>query len=283
MTPQERQLIDDLFDRLAKLEDAPRDPEAMSAIMHGLRKAPNGVYALVQTALVQDEALKRANDRIQQMEAALGGEQNSNPAVSWIRCAMRSSVRTSRSSAARCRRSARPTWAAIRAGVRSGTPDRRCSSRRRRDPAMPSPAMASPNTASPIRSALWRAVRRRRRRRLVPRDRGGGCGRRGRWLAAARQHPRHDGRRRPPAGVWRYRLVRRRRRPSRGATGRAAIWRGTPGSTTSARRADGSHTTATARARDCSISASNDDDGRSRRFDGFDDDGGGDDGGSDYA
>ena len=76
MTPQERQLIDDLFDRLAKLEDAPRDPEAMSVIMHGLRKAPNGVYALVQTALVQDEALKRANDRIQQMEAALGGEQN---------------------------------------------------------------------------------------------------------------------------------------------------------------------------------------------------------------
>jgi uncharacterized protein len=76
MTPQERQLIDDLFDRLAKLEDAPRDPEAMSAIMHGLRKAPNGVYALVQTALVQDEALKRANDRIQQLEAAPGGEQN---------------------------------------------------------------------------------------------------------------------------------------------------------------------------------------------------------------
>ena len=69
MTPQERQLIDDLFDRLAKLENAPRDPEAMSAIMQGLRKAPNAVYALVQTALVQDEALKRANDRIQELEA----------------------------------------------------------------------------------------------------------------------------------------------------------------------------------------------------------------------
>jgi Uncharacterized protein conserved in bacteria len=40
MTPQERQLIDDLFDRLAKLETAPRDPEAMSAIMQGLRSAP---------------------------------------------------------------------------------------------------------------------------------------------------------------------------------------------------------------------------------------------------
>jgi hypothetical protein len=75
MTPQERQLIDDLFDRLAKLESAPRDPEAMSAIMQGLRTAPNSVYALVQTALVQDEALKRAHDRIQELEAAQPGQQ----------------------------------------------------------------------------------------------------------------------------------------------------------------------------------------------------------------
>lgn len=70
MTPQERQLIDDLFDRLAKLETAPRDPEAMSAIMQGLRTAPNAVYALVQTTLLQDEALKRAHDRILELEAA---------------------------------------------------------------------------------------------------------------------------------------------------------------------------------------------------------------------
>src|SRR6476619_1259898 len=76
MTPQERQLIDDLFDRLGKLETAPRDSEAMSAIMQGLRTAPNAVYALVQTALVQDEALKRANSRIQELEAGHGGEQN---------------------------------------------------------------------------------------------------------------------------------------------------------------------------------------------------------------
>ena len=76
MTPQERQLIDDLFDRLAKVENAPRDPEAMAAIAQGLRMAPNAVYALVQTALVQDEALKRANDRIQELEAAVGQQQN---------------------------------------------------------------------------------------------------------------------------------------------------------------------------------------------------------------
>jgi hypothetical protein len=73
MTPQERQLVDDLFDRLSKVEGAPRDPDAAAAIAQGLRDAPNAVYALVQTVLVQDEALKRANSRIQQLED--GGEQ----------------------------------------------------------------------------------------------------------------------------------------------------------------------------------------------------------------
>ena len=75
MTPQERQLIDDLFDRLAKLESAPRDPEAAAAISQGLQRAPNAVYALVQTVLVQDEALKRANSRIQELEQAPAPEQ----------------------------------------------------------------------------------------------------------------------------------------------------------------------------------------------------------------
>ena len=76
MTPQERQLVDDLFDRLARLEGAPRDPDAVAAISQGLRKAPNAIYALVQTALLQDEALKRADSRIQELEAGSAGEQH---------------------------------------------------------------------------------------------------------------------------------------------------------------------------------------------------------------
>jgi hypothetical protein len=75
MTPQERQLIDDLFDRLAKLESAPRDADAIAAIAQGLRNAPNAIYPLVQTVLVQDEALKRANTRIQDLEQALAAGQ----------------------------------------------------------------------------------------------------------------------------------------------------------------------------------------------------------------
>ena len=75
MTPQERQLVDDLFDRLAKLETAPRDPDAERAIIDGLRRAPNAVYALVQTALVQDEALKRADAKIRELSGAAEPQQ----------------------------------------------------------------------------------------------------------------------------------------------------------------------------------------------------------------
>jgi hypothetical protein len=80
MTPQERELLIQLFDRLASLENAPRDPDAERAIIDGLRRAPNATYALVQTALVQDEALKRANERIEALEAQLGGGSAARPA-----------------------------------------------------------------------------------------------------------------------------------------------------------------------------------------------------------
>jgi hypothetical protein len=73
MTPQERQLVDDLFDRLSKMENTPRDSDAAAAIAQGLRIAPNAIYPLVQTVLVQDEALRRANSRIQELEAQAQG------------------------------------------------------------------------------------------------------------------------------------------------------------------------------------------------------------------
>ena len=75
MTPQERQLVDDLFDRLSKVEAAPRDRDALDAIASGQQRAPNAVYALVQTVLLQDEALKRAHDRITELEGKTAPEQ----------------------------------------------------------------------------------------------------------------------------------------------------------------------------------------------------------------
>ena len=86
MTPQEQELVNQLFDRLAKLESNPRDPDAERLIADGLRRAPHAAYVLVQTALVQDEALKRANARIEELQAQVGGRSNSK-ADSWTACA----------------------------------------------------------------------------------------------------------------------------------------------------------------------------------------------------
>lgn len=68
MNSQERQLVDELFERLSKLEGTPRDAEASAAIAQGAARAPNAIYPLVQTVLLQDEALRRAAARIDQLE-----------------------------------------------------------------------------------------------------------------------------------------------------------------------------------------------------------------------
>ena len=75
MNPQERQLVDELFDRLAKLESAPRDADAAAVINQGLSRAPNAIYPLVQTVLLQDEALKRAAARIEELEGRARAQQ----------------------------------------------------------------------------------------------------------------------------------------------------------------------------------------------------------------
>jgi uncharacterized protein len=77
MTPQETELVNELFDRLAGLENSPRDPEAEHIIAEGARRAPHALYALMQTVLVQDEALKRANARIAELQAKLPVAQES--------------------------------------------------------------------------------------------------------------------------------------------------------------------------------------------------------------
>jgi hypothetical protein len=83
MTPQEQELLSELFDRLAKSETNPRDLDAERMIADGLRRAPHAVYALVQTALVQDEALKRANARIEELQAQ-GGSQEQQRGGSFL-------------------------------------------------------------------------------------------------------------------------------------------------------------------------------------------------------
>ena len=100
MTPKEQELVNELFDRLATLEANPRDPDAERLIADGLKRAPHAVYALVQTALVQDEALKRANARIEELQAQSAGESQHARRILGQRARRRSSAGATRE--ARC-------------------------------------------------------------------------------------------------------------------------------------------------------------------------------------
>jgi hypothetical protein len=127
MTPQEQDLVNELLDRLAKLESNPRDPDAERLIADGLRRAPHAVYALVQTALVQDEALKRANARIEELQEQVGGQgqPRGGSFLDNMRDAVlgRSGPRSSVPSAPVLSTTGRisPTDAALSHGSRSGT------------------------------------------------------------------------------------------------------------------------------------------------------------------
>lgn len=67
MTPQEQQLIADLFERLGRA-DGPRDPEAERFIAERMAANPGAAYAMAQTIVVQDHALKSAEARISGLE-----------------------------------------------------------------------------------------------------------------------------------------------------------------------------------------------------------------------
>ena len=67
----------ELFDRLATLEGNKRDPQAEALINDGARRAPHALYALVQTVLVQDEALRSADERIRELEGGGAGRARS--------------------------------------------------------------------------------------------------------------------------------------------------------------------------------------------------------------
>ena len=68
MTPDERQLITGLFDRMRNLGTVEKDRDAEALINERVRAAPDAPYMLVQSVLVQEEALQQAEARIRQLE-----------------------------------------------------------------------------------------------------------------------------------------------------------------------------------------------------------------------
>ncbi len=68
MSPEERQLLTGLFDRIRGTANTPRDQEAEALIQDATKAQPYAPYYLAQTVLVQDQALRAANDRLQELE-----------------------------------------------------------------------------------------------------------------------------------------------------------------------------------------------------------------------
>jgi uncharacterized protein len=71
MTPQERDLITILLDRLNRTKGHPKDPEAEMLIREMAIGWPDVPYSLVQTVLIQDLSLHRAQNRISDLEMQL--------------------------------------------------------------------------------------------------------------------------------------------------------------------------------------------------------------------
>ena len=71
MSPEERQMISGLFDRVRDAERAPRDRDAEAYIASRAKESPNAAYTLAQVVLVQEQALGAAQRRIEELEADL--------------------------------------------------------------------------------------------------------------------------------------------------------------------------------------------------------------------
>ncbi len=74
LTREDRDAIDGLFRRLSEAETrgGPRDAEAEALIRQKIAAQPAAPYYLAQTVVVQQEALKEAERRIEDLRAATG-------------------------------------------------------------------------------------------------------------------------------------------------------------------------------------------------------------------
>ena len=80
MTPAERQMISDLFTRIGRLGPIEKDREAAQMIGEAVKQIPDAPYFLVQSVLVQDEALRQADARIHELEGS-----SEQPSGSFLR------------------------------------------------------------------------------------------------------------------------------------------------------------------------------------------------------
>jgi uncharacterized protein len=77
MTPDEKTLISQLFERLRGAATAPRDADAEAFIRQQIAQQPYAPYAMAQTIVAQNHALEVLQQRLQALESGQGGQQAS--------------------------------------------------------------------------------------------------------------------------------------------------------------------------------------------------------------
>jgi uncharacterized protein len=69
MTPDERQMIANVFDRMRAVGRFEKDRDAEDFINQSVRQIPDSAYLLIQSVLVQEQALAGADERIRMLES----------------------------------------------------------------------------------------------------------------------------------------------------------------------------------------------------------------------
>jgi uncharacterized protein len=79
MTPDERDMIEGVFERMRAMGPIEKDREAEAFINTSVRKIPDSAYMLVQSVLVQEQALQQSEARMQELEAQVADLQAQLP------------------------------------------------------------------------------------------------------------------------------------------------------------------------------------------------------------
>jgi uncharacterized protein len=72
MTPDERNMLADLANKIAQTPPPPRDAEAEDFIRKNVGNRPDALYLMTQTVLIQNMALEQAQQQIQQLQQQSG-------------------------------------------------------------------------------------------------------------------------------------------------------------------------------------------------------------------
>jgi uncharacterized protein len=81
MTPEERQMIANVFDRMRAVGPFEKDRDAEAFINQSVRQIPDSAYLLIQSVLVQEQALAGADERIRALESQVASLEARAPAA----------------------------------------------------------------------------------------------------------------------------------------------------------------------------------------------------------